>query len=302
MSAENENLRGLTQIRPEDLVKGAVRLVSLPDVFVRVTRLVDDPRASSAMIARVIGEDPALTARLLRIANSPLYGFPARIDTITRAIAVIGTRGLRDLVLAYAAIDVLSRFKDGLIDMGAFWRRSLMCALIARLLGVHSHVVEAESVFVSGLLHDIGQLIIVNKLPEMARETQLRAGDGMPLHLLERAVIGFDHAEVGGELLRQWQLPELIWEPVRCHHAPGEAHNHALNAALVHVAAVAAVAPFTADLAAADETALAHYLAGEVDPIAWGVAGMNVDVLIPLWREAAAQLVPLSETMLPKAA
>ena len=98
MSAENDNLRGLTQIRPEDLVKGAVRLVSLPDVFVRVTRLVDDPRASSAMIARVIGEDPALTARLLRIANSPLYGFPARIDTITRAIAVIGTRDRKSVV------------------------------------------------------------------------------------------------------------------------------------------------------------------------------------------------------------
>ncbi|MBL0028412.1 MAG: HDOD domain-containing protein [Rhodanobacteraceae bacterium] len=302
MDSDKDNLRGLTRIRPEDLVKGAVRLVSLPDVFVRVTRMVDDPRASGTMIARVIGEDPALTARLLRIANSPLYGFPARIDTISRAIAVIGTRGLRDLVLAYAAIDVLSRFKDGLIDMRAFWRRSLLCALVARLLGVRSRVVEAESLFVAGLLHDIGQLVIANKLPEMAREVHLRAGDGMACHLLERAVIGFDHAEVGGELLRQWQLPEQLWEPVRCHHAPGEARQHALIAALVHIAAVVAAHPYPTDLTPQDETALAHCLAAEVDPVAWAVANLNADVVISLYRDACAQLAPLADTMLPKAA
>lgn len=290
-------------MRPEDLVRGAVRLVSLPEVFIKVTKMVDDPRTSGGMIARVIGEDPSLTARLLRIANSPLYGFSTRIDTISRAIAVIGTRGLRDLVLAYSAIDVLSRFKDGLIDMEMFWRRSLFCALTARLLAVRSRVIEAESLFVAGLLHDIGQLIIVNKLPEMARETHLRAKDsGMQLHILERAVIGFDHAVVGGELLRQWLLPEAIWEAVKCHHAPGEARHSVLNAALVHIAAVVAGTSYAAPLSPQDETALAYHLAAEVDPIAWAVTGLNADVLISLHQEASSLLVPLAETMLPKAA
>jgi HD-like signal output (HDOD) protein len=303
MNPDQENLRGPMQMRPEDLVKGAVRLISLPEVFVKVTRMVDDPRTSGAMIARVIGEDPVLTARLLRVANSPLYGFPTRIDTISRAIAVIGTRGLRDLVLAYAAIDTLSRFKDGLIDMEAFWHRSLFCALTARLLGVRLRVIEAEALFVTGLLHDIGQLIIVHKLPEMARETHLRARDsGMHLHILEHAVIGFDHAEVGGELLRQWLLPEHIWEAVQCHHSPGAARHHALNAALIHIAAVVADTSYASGLSPQDETALAYRLAAEVDPIAWAVTGLNSDVLITLYKEAADQLVPLSQTMLPQAA
>jgi HD-like signal output (HDOD) protein len=303
MNPDQENLRGPMQMRPEDLVKGAVRLISLPEVFVKVTRMVDDPRTSGAMIARVIGEDPVLTARLLRVANSPLYGFPTRIDTISRAIAVIGTRGLRDLVLAYAAIDALSRFKDGLIDMAGFWHRSLFCALTARLLGVRLRVIEAEALFVTGLLHDIGQLIIVHKLPEMARETHLRARDsGMRLHILEHAVIGFDHAEVGGELLRQWLLPEPIWEAVRCHHSPGEARRHSLNAALIHIAAIVAETSYGGDLSPQDETALAYHLAAEIDPIAWAVTGLNSDVLIALYQEAADQLVPLSQTMLPQAA
>jgi len=303
MSSDKANLHGPAPIRPEDLVKGTVRLVSLPAVFLKVTRLVDDPRASGIMIARVIGEDPALTARLLRIANSPLYGFPARIDTISRAIAVIGTRGLRDLVLAYAAIDVLSHFRGGLIGMSDFQRRSLLCALTARLLGIGCRIIEPESLFASGLLHDIGQLIMANKLPEMAREVHLRARDsGMPLHLLERAVIGFDHAEVGGELLRQWHLPEQIWEPVKCHHAPGEAQRSPLHAAIIHIADVVTEATALPEITCQDETSLAHRLAAEINPIAWTLTGLNADTLMPLYREAVSQLEPLTETMLVKAA
>lgn len=303
MNSDKANLSGPSPIRPEDLVKGAVRLVSLPEVFLKVTRLVDDPRASGIMIARVIGEDPALTARLLRIANSPLYGFPARIDTISRAIAVIGTRGLRDLVLAYAAIDVLSHFKDGLIDLGDFQRSSLLCALTARLLGVRCRVIEPEALFVSGLLHDIGQLIMANKLPEMAREARLRARDStMPLHLLERAVIGFDHADVGGELLRQWQLPQQLWESVKCHHAPAEAQHSPLHAAIIHIADAVTYASASPELSCRDATSLAHHLAAEINPIAWALTGLNADTLMPHYREAFSQLEPLSETMLVKAA
>lgn len=303
MTPEQENSPATAQMRPEDLVRGTIRLAALPDLFIRITRMVDDPRSSGGMIARVIGEDPALTARLLRIANSPLYGFPARIDTISRAITVIGTRGLRDLVLAYAVMDVMARFRGGPIDMEDYWRRSLLCALTARQLGIRSRVPEAESLFVAGLLYDIGQLIIAHKLPEMARETHMRAKDGgMRLHLLERSVIGFDHAAVGGELLRQWRLPDAIREAVRCHHAPGEARHEPFYAGLIHIAATVADSPYTSPLTAADASALAHYLAREVDPIGWALTGLNADALVDVHTEALAQRSQLSDTLLPRAA
>ena len=86
-------------MEPQDLVRGAVKLVTLPEIFIKVNSMVDDPTCSASDIGKYISKDPALTAKLLKIANSPLYGFPSRIDTVSRSITVIGTRGLRDLRL-----------------------------------------------------------------------------------------------------------------------------------------------------------------------------------------------------------
>lgn len=241
MLAEDKNPHSGSQVRPEYLVRGSMRLIVLPDVFMRLNHLVDDPNASVSEIARLIGEDPALTARLLKLANSPFYGYSTRINSLARAVTVIGGRGLRDLVLASAVCDLFQRLGDNHFDRDAFWRHSLDCGLGARLIGMHSGISEAESLFATGLLHDIGQLVLLDKLPEMARETQLRACDsGIPLHELERSVIGCDHADVGGELLRQWRLPETLCEPVACHHAPGNAVHAPLSAAIVHFADIMA--------------------------------------------------------------
>ncbi len=235
------NLPQALQVRPEDLVRGTIRLVVLPEVAIRVNRMVADPQCSGAAIAELIGRDPALAARLLRIANSPFYGFPSRIGTLLRAVTVIGRRGLRDLVLASSVCDLFARMGGDLLNRKSFWQRSLICGLYARLLGLRCGISEAESLFASGLLHDIGQLVILEKLPEIGRQTQLRAQDGsMPLHQLEQAVIGCDHAGVGAELLRQWHLPVDIWEPVRCHHAPMLAEHAPLGAAIIHVADILA--------------------------------------------------------------
>lgn len=235
------SLRQALRVRPEDLVRGTVRLIVLPEVAIKVNRMVDDPRCSGVALAGLIGQDPALAARLLKIANSPFYRFPSQIATLSRAVTVIGRRGLRDLVLASSVCDLFARMGGDLLDKKSFWQHSLICGLYARLLGLRCGISEAESLFVSGLLHDIGQLVILEKLPEIGRQTQLCAQDGgSPLHLLEQAVIGCDHAEVGAELLRQWQLPVEIWEPVRYHHAPAIAEHAQLSAAIIHVANILA--------------------------------------------------------------
>lgn len=239
MIPNRNDLEQAIQVSPEDLVKGSVRLLSPPEVFIRVSRMVEDPKCSGAALAQTISRDPALTARLLRLANSPFYGFPSRIETIERALTVIGTRALRDLVLAACAAGMFVRMP--ISDMQAFWRHSLMSGLTSRLLGMRCGVREPEALFAAGLLHDVGQLIILAKLPEMGRETRLRARDsGLPLHALERAVLGFDHAEVGGELLRQWRLPQTLWEPVACHHRPASAARESLAAAIIHIADILA--------------------------------------------------------------
>lgn len=234
MISHRNNLQETVQVCAEDLVKGTLRLLSPPDVFIKLSRMVDDPSCSAGALARTIMGDPVLSARLLRLANSPFYGFPSRIDTIGRAVTVIGTRALRDLVLAVSAPGIFAKMP--ILDMRAFWEHSLRSAALARLLASRCRLAEPESLFAAGLLHDVGQLIILAKLPEIGRETRWRALDcGVALHLVEQEVIGFDHAEVGGELLRQWQLPRSLWEAVACHHRPAVARDR-LTAAIICLA------------------------------------------------------------------
>jgi HD-like signal output (HDOD) protein len=285
-AARNEST---SPIRPEDLVKGSLRLVSLPEIVIKVSRMVDDPRCSGAAIAQAIGTDPALAARLLRIANSPFYGFPSRIETLARAVTVIGTRGLRDLVLATTAIRLISRL--GVMDMRAFWRHSLLCGMGARILAARAGLPEPEALFVSGLLHDVGQVIILMKLPEMGRETRMRAEDcGLPLHLLERSVMGFDHADVGGELLRQWMLPRSVWEAVKHHHDPAGASD-ILGASIVRAADILSHQLFDARGDAAE--------AGDIlSPALANMVGLDAERLEDYRREVLAQFEGLGEDLL----
>lgn len=224
-------------ITPGDLIKGSNRLVPSPEVLLRVNALLENPRCPARAIGQVIGRDPVLTARLLRLANSSFYGFPSRIDTVSRAITVIGMEALRSLVLVTTAVQSLSRLD--LPNMAAYWRHSLRVGLAARTIGWHAQAPAPEALFAAGLLHEIGRQIMWVKLPEIAKETEIRAGDlGLSIAEVEQQVLGFDHGAVGGELLRSWGLPPTLWEPVACHHRPEEAESAHLETIIVHAANV----------------------------------------------------------------
>jgi putative nucleotidyltransferase with HDIG domain len=222
-----------------DLVKGAVRLLSPPEVLLRLNALLEDSECPASTIGQVIGRDPVLTARLLRLANSPFYGFPSRIDTVSRAITVIGINALRNLVLVTSAVSSLSGLPAP--RMQEYWQHSLRAGIIARTLAVHCRMPEPEALFAVGLLHDIGVQIIAAKLPEIARELHCRACDtGRPIAEVEREVLGFDHAEVGAELLLAWRLPRTLIEPVAWHHRPLAAGDMQLAALIVNAADIIA--------------------------------------------------------------
>jgi len=228
-------------ISPRELVSGAIEIASLPEVFLKVNEMIDSPRHSAADIGRVIGHDAALSARLLKISNSVFYGFPSQIDTISRAITVIGTRELRDLILATSVMRVFKGLPNDLVTMEDFWRHSICCGLAARALASRRGEREVERYFVSGLLHDIGSLLVYRKIPELAREALLRSQyNNVPLHRAEQEVMGFDHAAVGVEILRKWKLPEHLQEAVEFHHNPTMAERFPRDTALIHIADVVA--------------------------------------------------------------
>lgn len=222
---------------PEELARDVGELVSLPRAYHRISEMLEDPRYGSSDIGKVIAHDPALTARLLRLVNSAYYHFPNKIDTIALAITVLGTRALRELVLATSVASAFARISTKLVDVADFWNHSIYCGIISRLLSRRLKRGSSEQLFVAGLLHDIGKLVIFHKLPEQASVVLTRLAESSePMYAIEREVLGFDHAAVGAALMRQWALPEVFAETTAFHHAPERAKRFSDEAVLVHIA------------------------------------------------------------------
>jgi putative nucleotidyltransferase with HDIG domain len=227
-----------------DLVKDIGGLITLPDVYLRITRLIDDPNSSAADIAKAVNQDPSFTIRLLRVANSALYRFPSAVDTVAKAVSVIGTSQVRNLALSMSVASSFDGMLNELVSMPNFWRHSLYCALISRHLARQAGRCDRDALFTAGLLHDIGELVIFNRLPEQAKESLLLvldSQDELPIHAAEHQVIGFDHSAVGGELARQWNLPPLLEECIAHHHEIAGARQHPREVALVHIGNVLAL-------------------------------------------------------------
>ncbi len=201
-----------------DLVHENVQLLSLPEICLRIQQLASNPHAEMGEFAELVSQDPALTIRLLKLVNSAYYGFPGRVDTLTRAINLVGIAELRNLSLAMAAMEVFGGLECERFDMFSFWRHSVYCALLARFLAKRAGVLHGERLFIAGLLHDVGRLLIFSLLPERAAVILQRTVHGEAVCSAERAELGFDHAEVGFELLMLWRLPTALCSAVAYHH------------------------------------------------------------------------------------
>ena len=227
----------LTRVRIEGLLEDNAAILSLPEVCIRVQMLADDPEAEMEEFARVVAQDPAFTAQLLKRVNSAYYGFPGRVATVSRAVGLIGIQELRKLSLAMAAVEVFRGQPLEGYDMLSFWRHGVFTALVAQVLARRAGVLHAERLFIAGLLHDIGHLVIFTRLPQAAAGL----GPAVLAHApdlceQEHARLGWDHAALGGELLRRWQLPEELCAAAGYHHAPLAAGTGAREAALVALA------------------------------------------------------------------
>lgn len=219
------------------LVEETGTIYSLPLFYERLNEAINHPRSSIDDISKIITEDQGLTARLLRLANSPMFGCYARVDSITKAVTIIGTQQLRDLALAASVMGVFKGVPEELLNMASFWRHSIACGIIARSLAVYRRESNVERLFVGGMLHDIGQVVLASARPGEMLELLEAQRDTDRYYLeLEQERLGFDHAALGGGLLNKWKIPASIGEPVACHHNPGAAEKFHLEAALIHLA------------------------------------------------------------------
>lgn len=227
---------GLPPLSVPHLLKGDVDIVSLPTVYAHIVELLDHPDSSSQQIAKVISKDASLTVRLLRLVNSPLYGFSGKIDSVSRAISLLGTNELSTLTLGITVIKQFQNVPSNLLNMDSFWRHSIRCGLFSKILAGHLGEESAEKYFIGGLLHDIGRLVMLDRMaPQYSGAIAKARQDQLPMYRAEQDRLKTDHSIIGKLLAEKWRLSPALIRMIGSHHSPRLAH-YSIEACIVHIA------------------------------------------------------------------
>jgi HD-like signal output (HDOD) protein len=223
---------------PSDLIHRQMKLPSPPAILARLMPAIEAADSKGLRpVGEIIGRDASLSARLLKVANSPFYGLPRRTASIDQALVLLGLQALQGLVVSTLVIERFSNL-PGMTNMNGFWADSLKCGICARLLGSQARGgTNLEALFLCGLLHDIGRLVVFAQLPEPARAAHLEARSGaITENAAIRTLLGFDYYQVGAELSTAWKLPEILAATQRHHDAPTEADEFQRESAIVALA------------------------------------------------------------------
>lgn len=267
----------------EWLIDRTSTVYSLPLFYEKLNEAINHPRTSIDDIAKIIIEDQGLTVRILKLANSPLFGWFGKVDSINKAVTIIGTQQLRDLALAASVMGVFTGIPKELLDMKLFWRHSVSCGIISRSLATLRRESNVERFFVAGILHDIGQLMMATTIPPVVKEMIEKSRDENTLYFqTEKERLGFDHADAGGALLREWKIPTNISEPVQFHHSPSSAAQFPVESSLVHMADIIC-------------QAMEYGQNGErnvppLDPVAWDNLGISPHQLGTIIKQSEGQI------------
>lgn len=201
----------------DKLVSYAANSFTLPDVCLRLREVLDDKRSDAEDIARLISVDPSLTAKILKLANSALFRFPSQVDSIARAVNVIGGEALYNLAVAETANNAFSHFESHLINREQHWHRSVYCGMAAKYLARHVRMRGSERFFVMGILSNLSELVVAKCDPENYQLYLNTESDLLPWEK-QQLVFGYDFAHLSGMIMERWQLPLQLFYPVRLLH------------------------------------------------------------------------------------
>lgn len=264
------------------LVATAAPLASLPAVYVRLSQALKNPKVSATKIADILSEDASLVARLLRLVNSPFYGFNGRIDTVSRAVGMVGTDQINELALTTCVLRMFRGIPSQLVDMNAFWLHGLATGVAARVIGMRRGETNVERLFVAGVLHEVGRLVMYQELPDLTCGMLSQLPDDELMFETERKLLGFDHADVGGELLLAWNLPDSLVAAAAFHHRPDLDPTAPMASATIHLADIVA---HTLEAGNSGEPRVPR-----LNPEAWERLGLSVSSLVSILEQTQFEL------------
>jgi len=196
-------------------------LPPLPEVTRQLMTVLGDDNASAKDVAKVLTSDPALAGKVLKLVNSSFYGVPKEVTTISRAVVILGFTGIRNLALGFGSVEALKKMGGGM-DMTKFWHHAMITGAACQSLVPHlKRRIDPEEAFISGLMHDIGKLVLNLRVPEQFDEiVQIVYNENRPFHLTELEILGYDHAQVGAMLINKWKLSDSLEFVILNHHNP----------------------------------------------------------------------------------
>ncbi len=213
-------------------------LPTLPTVVARMIELVDNPRTNTKTLAKLISHDQSLTARLLKLANSAYYGFSREISTVDTAIIVMGFNAVKEMGLSLSVYDTFKNVASiHNFDVNRYWEHSVAVGVAARFLARKFRIGDPGEMFVAGLLHDIGKMILLQYMPDDFNSViDLMQAEDIPFFKAEEQLLGITHGEIGYILAKRWHLPARITACIYAHHYPDRSQEYAQEAALVDLA------------------------------------------------------------------
>lgn len=252
----------------KELVENFTHVVSLPTVYLKVREVIEDETSAVDDIVDIISADPGISGRMLRIVNSAFYGLPSKVNSLKHATSILGRTHIHDLVLATSLASAFPKIPDSIMSMEEYWRNSLYIALSAKTLGKKCNYIDADQLFLQGLLSGLGHLVLYYEFPEVCENAIRHAqSQDIPVHTIETEMLNFSFADISAALLREWSFPASVWFPIQNHLHPQVEDSAAFPAAILNIAW------------AMCQTSMNDRLYSLADSNSWTITGLYPDAL-----------------------
>ncbi|KUO61089.1 histidine kinase [bacterium BRH_c32] len=211
-------------------------LPSIPHIITEVSQLLDNERTSASDLCKVISKDQSIAAKILAVANSPLYGLPRRVATIDFAIVIIGFEHIKNILLALSLVEAFKVRKTSDWNHRDYWRHSIMTATAAKRIADDLRYPKSGEVFTVGLLHDLGLVVLQKYMNfDFKKIIEISTKENIPLYEAEIKVLGYTHENLAEFLLEKWNFPNYITDSVLNHHTPSKSEKNPVLSSLIHL-------------------------------------------------------------------